>query len=227
MPGGFSFPPAENTPRYVDEPLAPVDRLRSWVGWTGEGPDPLFGPPSNVLRMDTGSIIYTDLWNGWETAILLRGDGSSMTAGPWTTYSPGLLNITHGGFNLGTDKLVMILMTPAYRPSTPVDNTYGDISAFELPTGNGYTVGGVVIPTVSDTLVGDIVTLQSAAATWSSFTAQFRWAVIVRQAGVTLAPTDLLLCYADCTGADALVGTGPLVIMADSTIPILTFTHQP
>jgi len=225
--GGFSFPPAEAAPRYMDAPLAPVDRLRSWVGWTGEGPDPLFGQPQYVLRMDTGAIIYTDLWNGWETAILLRGDGSSMTAGPWTYYSSALLGTTHGSFNLGTDTLVMILMLPSYRPSTQVDVTYGDVSAFELPTGNGYTVGGTVIPSVTDTLVGDVVTLRASAASWAAFTAQFRWAVIVRQAGATLAPTDLLLAVADCTGADALAGTGPLLIMADPSIPIFTFTHQP
>ena len=227
MPGGFSFPPADNTPRYMDAPLSPVDRMRSWVGWTGEGPDPLFGQPQYVLRMDTGAIVYTDLWNGWETAILLRGDGSSMTAGAWTPYSPAVLNTTQGRFNLGTDKLAMILMVQSYRPSVSTEDTYSDISAFELPTGNGYTVGGTIIPTVTDTLVGDVVTLQGSAATWASFTAHFRWAVIVRQAGATLAPTDLLLCYADCTGADSLTGTGPLAIMADSSIPIMTFTHQP
>jgi hypothetical protein len=226
MAGGFSFPPADNTPRYCDAPLAPVDRLRSWLGWTGEGPDPLFGPPSIVFRMETGRIVYTDLWNGWETAILLQ-DGNSMTAGAWTPYSPGILNITQGSFNLGTDTLVMILMTPAYRPSMETDNTYSDISAFELPTAGGYTIGGVAIPGVTETLVGDVVTLQGSPTSWSSFTALFRWAVIVRQAGASLAPTDLLLCFADCTGADSLAGGGgPLTIMADNT-PILTFTHQP
>jgi hypothetical protein len=227
MPGGFSFPPADNVPRYMDAPLAPVDRLRSWVGWNGEKVDPLFGPPSYVLRFDyDGRIVYTDLWNGWETAILLQED-NAMTAGPWTVYDNAVLGITEGLFNLNTNKFAMILMGQAYMPTVATDTKYSDISAFELPTANGYTVGGVIIPQTSEVLVADAVTLSGSAATWANFSAQFRWAVIVRQAGNSLAPTDLLLCYSDCTGASALSqGAGPLTIMADPT-PIITFTHQP
>ncbi len=66
--GGFSFPPADNTPRYVDIPLGPMDRLRSWLGWTIEA-DMLFAQPTKTLRMDDGRLLYGDLINGWEEVI--------------------------------------------------------------------------------------------------------------------------------------------------------------
>lgn len=94
----FSFPEAERlVPRYVDEPLGPVDRLRSWLGWGLEA-NPLFGPPDKMLRMDDGRLIYGDndnpvvlvdddsvggLWN--DSGVLALID-----PGTWPTSSVGL-----------------------------------------------------------------------------------------------------------------------------------------
>ena len=60
MQPGYQFPQYEKKPGFVDMAMGPVDRMRSWAGWTAEGQDPIFQQPENTLRMDDGQLLYGD-----------------------------------------------------------------------------------------------------------------------------------------------------------------------
>lgn len=131
-----------------------------------------------------------------------------MAAGNFKVYGNAALELGKGNFGLSTDTYVMILLTNSYVPAQTTDTLYGDISANELPTGLGYTAGGLVLGSVSLSLLSDIVTFTSAPAIWPAFSATFRYPVIVRRAGISLLPNDLLLCYCDGTGGGSITGGG-------------------
>lgn len=150
-----------------------------------------------------------------------------MAAGAFTVYSNGALNMSKAGFNLATDTLVMTLLTNSYTPAPNTDATWTTISANEVATGGGYTAGGVVLSGVTDTLSTATVTFTCTAPTWATFTAVFRYAVIVRRAGGALAGTDLLLCYCDCSGGGSLTGGGGTLTITPNASGIFTITHSP
>ena len=86
-----------------------------------------------------------------------------MPAGSFTVYSNGALNLSKAAINLSTDTLVMILATTAYVPAPNTDALWSAVSANEVATGLGYTVGGVVLAGLSDTLTTATVTFTCAA----------------------------------------------------------------
>lgn len=142
----------------------------------------------------------------------------------FTVYSNAMLEMSKQGFNLASDAWAMILATQNYPPQPDADVTYSNVSAFELPTGLGYTAGGVTLTGVSDTLQGSTATFTADPALWSAFTGTFRYAVIVHRDGASLAPADLLLCFADCSETTGLGGV--LSITPDAS-GIFTLTHLP
>ena len=52
---GFSFPAADNTPRYADTGTGPNVRLRSWADWTA-APYPLMVPEQGVAGIGDFTI---------------------------------------------------------------------------------------------------------------------------------------------------------------------------
>ena len=151
-----------------------------------------------------------------------------MAAGAWTVYSNAVLEMTQAVFNLSTDTYFMILATTSYVPAPDTDFQYSNVSANELTTAGGYTVGGVKLTSVTDTRATGTVTFTSANATWASFTATFRYGVIVRSAnGTGLAATDKLLCYSDLGGGSSITGGGGTLIVQPNTAGIFTVTHSP
>jgi hypothetical protein len=151
-----------------------------------------------------------------------------MAAGAWTVYSNAALSISKGSFNLSSDTYVLILVTGSYTPAPNTDHLYSDVSANELTTAGGYTVGGVVLASVTDTLTTATVTFTSANPAWTTFTAgPFRYGVIVRRAGGSLVAGDLLLCYSDLGGGSNITGAGGTLTVTINASGIFTITHSP
>jgi len=151
-----------------------------------------------------------------------------MAAGAWTVYSNAVLGISKGNFNLSTDNYNIILVTNSYTPAPNTDTLYSAVSANELTTSGGYTVGGVTLASVTDTLTTATVTFTSANPSWSSFTAgPFRYGVIVRRAGGSLVSGDLLLCYSDLGGGSSITGAGGTLTVTMNASGIFTITHSP
>ncbi len=151
-----------------------------------------------------------------------------MAAGAWTLYSNAVLGITKKLMDLSADTYVLILVTNSYNPAVNTDTTYVNVSATELTTGGGYTVGGVALASVADTLTGGLVTFTSANPSWPSFTAgPFRYGVIVHRAGGSLISGDLLLCYSDLGGGSSITGTNTTLTVTMSGSGIFTIGHSP
>jgi hypothetical protein len=150
-----------------------------------------------------------------------------MAAGSVTVYSNAALGITKGSFNLSSDTYVCTLLTSSYTPAPNTDTTWTTISSNEVATGGGYTQGGVVLSSVTDTLSSATVTLAAAAASWSSATITAKYAVIVRRAGGSLAGTDLLLAYVDLNSGGGSVSSTAGTFSVTFGSGIFTVTHSP
>lgn len=150
-----------------------------------------------------------------------------MAAGSFTVYTAAVTEMGNGSFNFSSDTYVMILVTNSYTPAPNTDTHYSDVSANEVSTGSGYTVGGVALSGVSWSASSGTDTFTCTAPTWATFSATFRYAVIVRRGGGSLVSTDLLLCYVDCTGSGSLTGGGGTLTITPNASGIFTGTHSP
>jgi len=135
--------------------------------------------------------------------------------------------VTRGAVNLNSDVFVMTLVTSGYTPLPDTHSTWSSASAQELPTANGYTAGGIVLTSVSDSLSGATVSWTSAQVSWPSAVFSCKYAIIVRRAGGALAGTDLLISFADLnSGAGSITAQGGSFILSPSG-SWLTFAHSP
>lgn len=150
-----------------------------------------------------------------------------MAAGAWTVYSNAALEMSKALIDLSSATFVLTLFTTSYTPNVSTNKQWSDISANEVATGGGYTAGGVALTSVTDTLTGDTVTFTSAAATWATFTATFRYGVLVKRAGGSIANSDLLLCYSDLGGGSSITGGGGTLTVTMNASGIFTITHSP
>jgi hypothetical protein len=151
-----------------------------------------------------------------------------MAAGAFTLYSKAVLELTKGQINLSADTFVMALLTGSYVPAPNTDALWSDIAANELATGGGYTAGGLVLASETDTETAGVLTFTAASPSWASFSAgPFRYGVIVRRAGGALAGTDLLLCYSDLTGGGTVTGSGGAYTVTISGSGVFQVTHTP
>jgi hypothetical protein len=124
-----------------------------------------------------------------------------MAAGNFNLYSAATLSLMSAGINLSSDNFSVILLTNAYTPAADTHALYSDVSAAEVVTGNGYTVGGLSLTGVTWTRSGATCTYAAQSAVWPGTTISARYAAIVRRAGVSLTGTDKLLGYMDLTGS--------------------------
>lgn len=151
-----------------------------------------------------------------------------MAASAFTLYSNAALELTRGQMNLSSDTFVMALINSSYTPAPNTDAQWSAVSADELSTGLGYTAGGVVLASETDTLTAGAVTFTAASPSWSAFSAgPFRYGVICRRAGASLVPGDLLLCYTDLTGGGTVTGSGGSFTITVSGSGIFAITHSP
>jgi hypothetical protein len=150
-----------------------------------------------------------------------------MAAGSFTVYTAAVTEIGNGSFDFSSDTYVMILVTNSYTPSPNTDTHYSDVSSNEVASGSGYTTGGVVLSGVSWSASSATNTFTFTAPTWASFSATFRYAVIVRRSGGSLVSTDLLLAYVDGTGGGSLTGGGGTLTITPNAGGVFTGTHSP
>jgi hypothetical protein len=147
---------------------------------------------------------------------------------PFTLYSNAVLEIGEGAFNLASDTYFMILATSAYVPAPDSDATYANVSASEVPTGAGYTLGGLKLSGVSYSLAGATSTFTFSAASWAAFSAALRYGVVIRSAnGVNLQATDKLLCFSDLGGGSTITGNGGTFIVSPGGGGVFQATHAP
>lgn len=96
----------------------------------------------------------------------------------------------NGKFNLASDTIKAMLTNVAPVATNAV---YADVSAGELPTANGYTIGGATLTTTSSTQTAGLYKLILSAAnpTWTSTGAMaaFRYVIVY---DFTAAAKDLL-----------------------------------
>lgn len=151
-----------------------------------------------------------------------------MTVGTFTSYSNCVFNISKAQINLSADTFVMVLVTSAYTPAPDTNSTWANVSASEVATGGGYTVGGVVLSSVSCTLTGATVTWTSASVSWSAATFTCKYAVIVRRAGGSLVSGDLLVGYVDLSsGGGSITAQGGSFVVAPNASGFFTLSHTP
>jgi hypothetical protein len=151
-----------------------------------------------------------------------------MSAGAFTLYSNAVLEISKGQMNLSSDTFVAVLLTNSYTPAANTDKLWSDVSGVELAAGSGYTAGGVVLASETDTLATATVTFTATSPSWSTFSAgPFRYVAIVRRAGGSLVSGDLLLCYSDLTGSGTITGSGGTFTITISGSGIFQITHTP
>jgi hypothetical protein len=143
-------------------------------------------------------------------------------------YTKAVQSIMNGSMNLSSDTFVMLLVGSGYTLVPNADHLYSDVSANELATASGYTVGGVALASETVTASGGTVTFTATSPSWSSFSAgPFRYAVICRRAGGSIASGDLLLCYSDLTGGGTITGAGGTYTITISGSGIFQVTHSP
>ena len=151
-----------------------------------------------------------------------------MAAAAFLVYTPAVLAMSKGSYNLSTDTYVCTLHTTAYTPAPNTDATWANVSATELATAAGYTAGGVVLAGETDTAAAGVVTFTATSPTWASFSAgPFRFAVITRRAAGALVAGDLLLCSSDLTGSGSITGTGGSFTITISGSGIFQLSHSP
>jgi hypothetical protein len=116
-----------------------------------------------------------------------------MTVGAFALYGLAKEEIIAGTIALASDDFSAILVGSSYTPDLAADETYADVSAHEA-SGAGYTTGGIDIGSIGVSRVGAVVTLDSAVTlAWPASSITAKYLVLVRRAGVSLAPTDRLL----------------------------------
>lgn len=97
----------------------------------------------------------------------------------FTPFNSFMKYLLQGTIDLQDDAIKLALVTSAYTPDV-TDDIWGDISANEVATGDGYTTGGEALGSktfaVSD--VSGAGTFDSADVVWSSLTKTFRYGVL-------------------------------------------------
>lgn len=91
-----------------------------------------------------------------------------MPAGTFTIYDKALLNVYNAtGLLDPANTFKWTLHTSAYTPSISAHEVYADLTN-ELPTGAGYTLGGVTLGSDGLTLAAGAVKFTGAAAAWTA-----------------------------------------------------------
>lgn len=149
-----------------------------------------------------------------------------MAAGNWTLYQSFKLGLTQAGFNLtsGAANVAMVLVAAAYTPAATTDTTYANISANEV-TGTGYTAGGQIVTSETDTASGGTVTVNAGAASWASSTITAKYAVLVYRATAgTPASTDKLIGYVDLNSGGGAISSTASTFSVTSSSGFFTLT---
>ena len=143
-------------------------------------------------------------------------------------YSAGL-HRNQGVINLFSDTLKVALVSSAYTPDLSGDEVWGDVSSYEVASGDGYTTGGATL--ASKTLTRDTwkTTFDAGDVTWTSLTKTFRYAVIYKsgtvadpQGGADIVNPLFAYVLLDDTPADIVVA-GVDYVLQWSSLGIAAF----
>jgi hypothetical protein len=131
-----------------------------------------------------------------------------MAADAWVFYNTARERIGDGSFDLDNDSFKVILLDSGYTPDVENHADYGDISADELATANGYTAGGAALGSVTWTRSTTEVVFDSADPQWSASGGS----IVCRYAAIydDTHGSDGLVCYSllDNTPADVTTTDG-------------------
>lgn len=93
-----------------------------------------------------------------------------MAAGAYVIPYKARLNIANAtnllAANTSLFKLALILST--WMPADSTDEVWADVSAHEIPAGNGYTAGGASLSGVTLSQASGIVTFTHSTVTWTA-----------------------------------------------------------
>jgi hypothetical protein len=142
---------------------------------------------------------------------------SGSVSGPWVLYARATLNILNGSIDLTNNTYTMTLLASSYTPNSGQQVQWSDVSINEIPTGFGYTQGGMILTGTSGLSANNTITFSCNSPNWGGFNATFEYGVIVRQYGATLGSGDQLICYADLGGGTSLSGGGGNLQVMTST----------
>lgn len=118
-----------------------------------------------------------------------------MAVGTFTLTNDGKLNWLNGSIDPDTDTLVGVLVLTAHTPSLENDNLYSDISGNECVDGD---YAPVPLTGVALSRTGGTVKLDANVVSYgTSVTIGARYIYVVRRAGGSLVPGDLILGYMD------------------------------
>lgn len=78
--------------------------------------------------------------------------------------------------NLAGSRVCLVTSAYVYDPA---HSGYSDISADELPTGNGYTAGGAALENLAISGTAGTLTITTSGCSWSTLTATFRYAILM------------------------------------------------
>jgi hypothetical protein len=126
------------------------------------------------------------------------------TATAWQVYYKALDAITSGAIHLDHDTLMVALFTHESNARTRLGATlFGELT-HELPTGNGYTAGGQLLPHLVRMEANGDKAIVTGNPRWyakdDDLTAKF--AVVYRKSG-DYGQTDALVCVTEFLATDA------------------------
>ena len=115
-----------------------------------------------------------------------------------------------GAINWETDLIKVALVTDAYTLDIDAHSNYDDITN-ELPTADGYTLGGATLTTTAPTRddANDWSKFDADDVTWGTSTLTARGAVIYYDS--TVASTSTLIAYVDFV-SDKVSSSGDFII---------------
>lgn len=123
-----------------------------------------------------------------------------------------LLESYQAEHNLPADTLHLLLMNDTFAFDPAVHATLADVASYELPTGNGYTQGGVVLTSVTASIdaVGERVLV-----TCDNFS--------IAASGGDLPPTASAIIYNNTHANDTVVlciDFGQVITLVDGGVPL-------
>ena len=114
----------------------------------------------------------------------------------------------------------MILMSPGFVFNKDTHYTYADVLVSELPTGNGYTAGGLTLSGITRTLniVDDRVEMTWNPAQWNATGGSIitSGAIIYMNAavGTIYERTNIIVSYKDAGGTITATDGTPIIVSA-------------
>jgi hypothetical protein len=89
-------------------------------------------------------------------------------ASAFILYGANKADFRLNDFPLATLKLALLGSSYPPNATTVGDSLWGDVSAHEIVSGNGYNAGGAVVPSVTLTTTNDGYVFSSGAVVWNS-----------------------------------------------------------